>query len=285
MLCQIRRNTRKGGKNSLFHLVLKTMQELSVAFLQIPLIWENKPQNLKHITERIETISTPCSLIVLPEMFNTGFSMNSAQLAEEMSGITISWMRDLATIKNVAICGSLIIKEQNNYYNRLVWMNPDGNCVYYNKRHLFRMANENEYYSSGEHSCIVDYHGWKINLQVCYDLRFPVWSRRTAANEYDLLLYVANWPERRSYAWKQLLIARAIENQSYVLGVNRVGEDGNNIAYSGDSAAINFLGDVIESGTAHEENVLNVTFKKDELYAYRKAFPAYLDADSFEIKK
>lgn len=260
------------------------MQELTIAFLQIPLIWENKSENMKAIAQRIADISSHYSLIVLPEMFNTGFSMDSTQLAEQMSGVTVNWMREIAAKRNVAICGSLIIEEQNQFYNRMVWMNPDGSFSTYNKRHLFRMANEHEHYSSGENSCIVDYQGWKFNLQICYDLRFPVWSRRTAKNDYDVLLYVANWPERRNYAWKQLLIARAIENQSYVLGVNRVGVDGNNISYSGDSMAINFLGEVMKSAAPNEEKTLFVSFTKEELHAYRKAFPAYLDADRFDIK-
>lgn len=259
------------------------MDELSIALVQVPLVWENKVENLRILGTWIESISPPVDIIVLPEMFSTGFSMNSQKLAETMDGASVSWMHTQASNKNCILCGSLIIEENGKYYNRLIWMPPSGNCTIYNKRHLFRMAGENQHYSEGQQKVIVKYQEWDICLQVCYDLRFPVWSRRTAKENYDLLLYVANWPERRSHAWKSLLPARAIENQSYVVGLNRVGLDGNNINYSGDSMALNFLGETLISANPGEATVLQVTLSKPELLHFRKSFPAEQDADQFTL--
>ncbi|MBL0046919.1 MAG: amidohydrolase [Bacteroidetes bacterium] len=259
------------------------MDELIIALLQVPLVWENKAENLRIIGTWVDSIHNSVDIIVLPEMFSTGFSMNSKKLAETMDGASVSWMRTQASNKNCIICGSLIIEENGKYFNRFIWMPPSGKCSVYDKRHLFRMAGENEHYSEGKHKLIVHYKEWDICLQVCYDLRFPVWSRRTKQENYDLLLYVANWPERRSYAWKSLLPARAIENQSYVVGLNRVGLDGNDINYSGDSMALNFLGESLISAKPGEETILQITLSKPELLNFRKNFPAEQDADQFTL--
>lgn len=259
------------------------MSELKITLLQAPLEWENKEKNLHFFSAKIEALNELTDVVVLPEMFNTGFSMQSAKLAETMEGKSVEWMRTVAAKQNCVICGSLIVEDAGKYYNRLIWMQANGACSWYNKRHLFRMAGENEHYSNGENKVIVDYKGFKICLQVCYDLRFPVWSRRTARDNYDVLLYVANWPERRSHAWKSLLVARAIENQSYVIGVNRVGVDGNNIAYSGDSVALSYLGEALTQNTAAAEWMETVTLHKNELLNFRKSFPAEKDADEFTI--
>ena len=179
--------------------------------------------------------------------------------------------------------GSLILEENSNFFNRLIWMPADGDFEVYDKRHLFRMAGENNHYSEGRRKLIVEYKGWKICLMICYDLRFPVWSRRTENENYDALIYIAKWPERRSHAWKSLLVARAIENQAYVLGVNRIGLDGNNIAYVGDSIALSFLGDKISTTLENSESCETIVLKKNDLLDFRKSFPADKDADSFVI--
>ncbi|MBK9671208.1 MAG: amidohydrolase [Bacteroidetes bacterium] len=259
------------------------MSQLLITLLQVPLSWENKEENLQYLAQKIETLTSATDVIVLPELFSTGFSMQSQRLAETMQGKSVAWMRTVAAKKNCVLCGSLIVEEDGKYYNRFIWMQANGECSWYNKRHLFRMAGENEHYSSGENKVIVDYKGFKICLQVCYDLRFPVWSRRTARDNYDVLLYVANWPERRNHAWKSLLVARAIENQSYVIGVNRVGVDGNNIAYSGDSIALSYLGEALTQNTTAAEWIETVTLHKNELLNFRESFPAEKDADEFRI--
>jgi omega-amidase len=259
------------------------MEKLNLTLLQIPLVWENKAENLKAIAAKLDMLTAVSDVIVLPELFSTGFSMNSKVLAEKMDGPSVAWMQEQAAKKNCVICGSLIIEAENKYYNRLIWMKPDGSSSYYNKRHLFRMANENKHYSEGTRKLIVEYKGWKICLQVCYDLRFPVWSRRTSAEDYDLLIYIANWPQRRNHAWKSLLVARAIENQSYTIGVNRIGKDGNGNDYSGDSVVLNFLGEKITHSNPSDESAETVTLNKADLLDFRKNFPAELDADSFVI--
>lgn len=215
-------------------------------------------------------------------MFNTGFTMNAKKMAEKMDGPTLTWMRDLSAKKDAVITGSLIIEDQAKYYNRLIWMQPDGECRYYNKRHLFRMSEENHIYTQGHDRLIVDWRGWKICPMICYDLRFPVWCRNR--NDYDLLIYVANWPERRNYPWKQLLIARAIENISYVAGVNRIGEDGNSIYHSGDTAIIDYKGEVVSHTKPHEENIETLQLSMESLKLFRENFPAWKDADEFLLQ-
>lgn len=269
------------------------MDDLKITIIQSSLHWENKEMNLDMFSQKINDIAGSTDLIILPEMFTTGFSMSPRKFAEPMNGPTVNWMKEKAKEKNCVITGSFICEENGNCFNRLVWVNPDGSFSTYDKRHLFRMANEDAHYSAGQKRIIVELKGWKICPMICYDLRFPVWSRNKLVQqskeesspgyEYDLLLYVANWPEVRSYPWKTLLLARAIENQSYVVGLNRVGNDGNKIYHSGDSAVINARGEIISKTTPREESTETITLNYSELLAYRKSFPAMLDADTFEI--
>lgn len=220
------------------------MEDLNITLIQTPLHWEKAAENRELFNGLLAKIASGSThLVVLPEMFSTGFSMEPDVLAESMDGPTITWMRQKAAELGAVITGSLIIQEGGHYYNRLIWMRPDGSHEHYDKRHLFSLAGEDKYYTAGQQRLIEELNGWRICPLVCYDLRFPEWSRNR--KEYDLLLYVANWPERRSYAWRQLLIARAIENLAYVVGVNRIGLDGNQINYSGDSALIDPLGKVL----------------------------------------
>ncbi|MEO6489539.1 MAG: amidohydrolase [Ferruginibacter sp.] len=262
------------------------MPTLTISTIQTQLHWEDKEKNLRMLEEKINTLFHKTEIVVLPEMFSTGFSMNAEKLAETMDGPTIGWMKKLSAENRVILTGSLIIEEDNKYYNRLIWMMPNGEFGYYNKRHLFAYGEEDKHYSSGNKRLIASVKGWKINLQVCYDLRFPVWSRQLPANgdlyEYDALIYVANWPERRSHAWKTLLCARAIENQCYVIGVNRVGNDGKDIYYSGNSLVIDPLGEVLYH-MADDEDVYTVTLLKEQLEQVRTKFPFMKDADGFVI--
>jgi predicted amidohydrolase len=261
---------------------------LKVTLIQTSLFWENKKANLAMLEEKINSISEKTEVVILPEMFSTGFSMNAGALAEEMSGDTISWTSKMSAQKKIILTGSVIIKEENKFYNRLIWMLPNGEYGYYDKRHLFAYAQENQFYSAGNKRLITQVKGWKLNTQVCYDLRFPVWARqsfRHAENdspkvEYDILLYVANWPAVRATAWKTLLKARAIENQCYVIGLNIVGEDGNNHRYDGGSMIIDPLGEIIYEAPNKEE-VFTYTFDRDHLEQIRQKFPFLKDADQF----
>jgi len=257
------------------------MENLTVTLVQTFLHWHQPEKNREMLARKLSSLSQPTNLIVLPEMFTTGFSMAAPDLAETMSGSTLPWLAAQAEKYQAVVTGSYIIKEGNSYFNRLIWMQPDGNYQHYDKRHLFRMAGETNIYSAGQNKLILTLKGWRICPLICYDLRFPVWSRNRQ-QEYDLLLYVANWPEKRREAWQTLLPARAIENLSYVAGVNRVGEDGNGITYTGDSAVYDFLGQAIWHQT-QEEAIQTLTLDSTALEAYRKAFPAYLDADDFRL--
>jgi predicted amidohydrolase len=229
-------------------------------------------------------------LVLLPEMFSTGFSMDASSLAETMDGPTVSWMRDMAAAHRKVIAGSLIIREGEDYFNRLVWMLPNGQFGHYDKRHCFGLAGEDKHFTPGNKRLIASVKGWRINLCICYDLRFPVWSRQQKVGteaplepEYDLLVYVANWPDRRIHAWKTLLPARAIENQCYVAAVNRIGDDGHGIAHSGHSMVIDPMGDILD--TAHDqETILTCTLKKSLLLDTRAKLPFWKDADSFLIR-
>ncbi len=260
------------------------MLPLTITLIQTKLHWEDKPANLTMLEEKILGIKEKTEVVVLPEMFSTGFSMKPAALAETMDGITFNWMKRIAAEKRIILTGSVIINEDENYFNRLIWMLPNGEYGFYDKRHLFGFALEDQYYTPGGKRLIASVKGWKINLQVCYDLRFPVWARQQSQEdaEYDVLLYVANWPERRNHAWKTLLQARAIENQCYVIGVNRVGDDGNNIYHSGDSMVVNALGETLYHN-AHEEEVFTITLQKDSLEETRNKLPFLKDADGFII--
>lgn len=261
------------------------MPDLKITIIQTNLKWEDKQANLKMLLDKIERIDTP-EIVILPEMFTTGFSMKPEQLAETMDGHTINWMKQVAMTKKIILTGSVIIKEGEKYYNRLVWMLPNGEYGVYNKRHLFAYGREPEHYTAGHSRLIASVKGWKVNLQICYDLRFPLWARQkreeTSEAEYDVLIYVANWPEKRNTAWKTLLQARAIENQCYVAGVNRVGMDGNGIYHSGDSMIIDPLG-VILYQMEHKEDVFSITLQKEKLSEVRAKFPFWKDADNFLI--
>jgi len=271
------------------------MSTLTITIIQSNLHWEDKPANLKMLEEKINNIKEKTEVVVLPEMFSTGFSMQPKLLAEKMDGESVSWMKKIAASKKIILTGSLIIEDDGNYYNRLIWMLPNGQFGYYDKRHLFAYAGEHEEYTSGSKRLIASVKGWKINLMVCYDLRFPVWARQTSpptplleergevTSEYDVLIYVANWPERRIHAWKTLLQARAIENQCYVIGVNRVGKDGKDIYYSGDSMVVDAMGEMLYT-KAHEEDIFTITLQKDKLEEIRTKLPFLKDADDFFIE-
>jgi omega-amidase len=258
------------------------MQPLTITLIQPNLFWEDKAANLQMLSQKIDCITVPTEIIVLPEMFSTGFSMQPEKLGETMEGETIAWMKNIAATKKIILTGSVIIQEENKYYNRLIWMLPNGQYGHYDKRHLFAYANEHQHYTAGNKRLIAQVKGWKINLQVCYDLRFPVWARQQSPDEFDIILYVANWPERRSHAWKTLLTARAIENQCYAIGVNRVGNDGNNIYHSGNSMVVDALGNELYH-KADDEDVFTITLQKDTLQETRNKFPFLKDADSFVI--
>jgi omega-amidase len=276
------------------------MSSLNLTLIQSNLHWEDKQSNLRMFEEKISSIKDRTSLIILPEMFSTGFSMKPEILAEPMDGEAVQWMKRISAEKKVILTGSLIIEDGGQYYNRLIWMLPNGQYGYYNKRHRFAYAGEDQHYAAGSKRLIASVNGWKINLQVCYDLRFPVWARqqpvtssdglsalpphanKPAQLEYDVLVYVANWPERRNHAWKTLLQARAIENQCYVIGLNRVGNDGNNIYHSGDSMIIDPLGEPLYH-KAHTEDIYTHSLSKERLEEVRAKFPFWRDADEFRI--
>lgn len=267
------------------------MSTLTITTIQTNLHWEDKAANLKMLEEKINSIKEKTEIVVLPEMFSTGFSMKPEWLAETMEGQTVQWMKKVAETKKIILTGSVIIKENSNYYNRLIWMLPNGQYGNYDKRHRFAFAGEDEQYTAGTKKLIASAKGWKINLLVCYDLRFPVWARQAPLSskgggggevEYDVLIYVANWPERRIHAWKTLLQARAIENQCYVVGVNRVGEDGNHIYYSGESMIIDSMGEVLYT-KKDKEDIFTFTLEKTHLETIREKLPFLKDADGFII--
>lgn len=258
------------------------MKTLLVTLIQTNLVWRNAKENILLLTEKINFVANNTDLIVLPEMFTTGFTMNPKQVAETMNGTTINWLQSLANKKQCAIAGSLIIIENKKYYNRLVFVHPCGKVDFYNKRHLFSYAKENEQYEKGNKQVIINYKDWKICLQVCYDLRFPVWARNTA--NYDLLLNVASWPKIRIDAWKTLLKARAIENLCYTIGVNRVGTDKNNIEYNGNSMAFNSIGKPILFFKDNEDGIKNICLTKKHITEIRNKFSFLKDQDNFTIK-
>lgn len=259
-------------------------RDLNVTIVQTTIHWQDARANRRHFGSLILDLQpNKTDIIVLPETFTTGFTMASEEMSEEMNGKTVGLLTELAATMHAVVCGSLIIREDGKFYNRLVWAQPDGTVKHYNKRHLFRMADEHLSFSGGEEPVIVEWRDWKINLQVCYDLRFPVFSRNRNDNRYDLAIYVANWPEARRHPWSTLLMARAMENQAYVVGVNRIGTDGKDISYSGDSAVIDPKGNVISTTKPYEESVETVTLSMQELNDYREKFPIGLDADDFTI--
>ncbi len=251
--------------------------DLRVTLIQADLHWEDVEANLKYFERASLGLRGKTDLIVLPEMFATGFSLEPKLLAERMDGPVVSWMRSSSQRLNADIAGSVIIEEGGAYYNRLVWLRPSGQVSWYDKRHLFRFAGENRAFSQGETTLIVELNGWSIKPFVCYDLRFPIWTRNRA-NEYDICLYVANWPRKRSFHWQSLLVARAIENQAYVVGVNRVGLDGNGHEYSGDSAVYSPEGQILYSKSGVEDiSTIHLSYRA--LKEYRQKFPVWMDVD------
>ncbi len=256
------------------------MSNLKVSLIQASLHWEDVSRNLSAFSKKMIDLKGQTDLIVLPEMFTTGFSMNAVSVAEDMNGKTMGWLKDQASQLDCAITGSFIAKENDLFYNRLIFMQPDGQYFQYDKRHLFTLAKEHHTYQAGKERLIVEWRGWKICPLVCYDLRFPVWSRNTA--DYDLLIYVANWPETRALHWKALLKARAIENQSFTIGVNRVGTDEKGFIYSGDTSLIDYYGTVLYR-TTKSEDVFTTSLSKEELSTYRSKLDFLPDRDSFRI--
>ena len=259
-------------------------RDLRVTLVQADLLWHDPEGNRRKFSRLMEPVTGKTDVIVLPEMFTTGFTMAAQKVAEPVDGPTMAWLRECAARTDAAVTGSIVVWDGGRYFNRLIWMHPDGNSWTYDKRHLFRMAHEQEHYSAGSQRLVVPWRGWRVSPLVCYDLRFPVWSRNRIGTDlgYELLIYVANWPERRRYAWQTLLQARAIENLCYCIGVNRVGQDGEGVAYTGDSTALDYLGQAMTS-VAQEELVTTVTLNRGQLEAFRTRFPAHLDADSFDI--
>jgi len=256
-------------------------KSLHITCIQFDISWENITGNLSKIDQLIEELKT--DLIVLPEMFSTGFSTKPENCAETMDGASVLWMKKIASERKTAIMGSLIIEENHKYYNRLVFVHPSGEVEIYNKRHLFSLAGEDKVYQSGKEKVIIDYLGWKICPMICYDLRFPIWSRNT--EDYDVLIYVANWPKPRINAWDTLLKARAIENMSYVVGVNRVGEDANNMTYVGHTQGMDMLGGPLNTPNEENEGVVELLLDKQKLDEARSKFQFLNDKDSFSIKK
>lgn len=254
---------------------------LNLSLVQADLVWEDKSANLERLEAMISGIEQRREVVLLPEMFSTGFSMSPASLAEGMDGTTVQWMKAMAAKYRCILAGSIIIEEEGNYYNRLIWMQPDGQSGHYDKRHLFAFAGEDQHYSPGSRRFIASVKGWKICLNICYDLRFPVWARNQGG-EYDVLVYVANWPAKRSLAWKALLQARAIENQCYVAGVNRVGTDGSGLSYKGESSVFDPLGELLTP--QHDQPAVHtVTLSRQSLDDIRSSLPFLKDADRFML--
>jgi predicted amidohydrolase len=261
------------------------MQDLKIVIIQSDLIWENAYQNLKNFDQKLDIVSTNPDLIILPEMFSTGFTMNK-EFAETMNGKTINWLKSQAIKNNCVIAGSVLMVENEKYFNRFIWMNPDGTYEQYDKRHLFRMGKEHQTITGGTNKKIVEHRNWKINLQVCYDLRFPVWSKNNYMNgkyDFDALLYIANWPEVRNQAYKSLLVARAIENQSYVIWANRVGCDNNKINHTGDSMVIDPFGKIIARASAGKVEILHAVLVRKSLDDFRENFKVGLDWDNYTV--
>lgn len=257
-------------------------ESIKITIFQAYLFWENVEKNLNNLSLRLSALREKTDLILLPEMFNTGFTTNVEKCAESMDGPTMHWMYEHAKSYNCVVAGTLIIEENGHYYNRFVWMSPDGSFVHYDKRHLFGMAGEDKYFTPGNSRVVLDLKGWRVCPMVCYDLRFPVWSRNQGA-AYDLLVYTACWPDKRSAHWRALIPARAIENQAYVIGVNRVGYDGNEIYYSGGSMCISPNGDVVYY-KPEDEDLYTFTLNPTDLIKSREQLPFLDDADDFSLK-
>ncbi len=253
------------------------MRDLNVTVIQEELVWEDIEANIAVFDKKLDTLHEKTDLIVLPEMFTSGFSMNAAELAQTMSGPAVTWLLGKASDLQADIVSSVIIKEQNRFFNRLLWVKPDGRVMCYDKRHLFRMADEDKVYTAGNQKLIVELYGWKISPFICYDLRFPIWTRNIN-NAFDAAIFIANWPAVRAHHWKSLLQARAIENQYYTIGVNRIGTDGNNIRYSGDSSIVDPLGN-IRFQNAYASCIYTTKLSAATLEMVREKFPVWMDAD------
>jgi omega-amidase len=264
------------------------MSNIKVTIVQAPLHWENPKANREMFEQKINEITEPTEIVVLPEMFTTGFTMVPTGLAEPHEGESFQWMKRLAASKDVVLVGSIATEDQGKFYNRLIWMQPDGTYYTYDKKHLFSFAGETENFTPGTDKVIVNYKGWKFLLLVCYDLRFPVWCKNNYSIEngfdYDCIIAVANWPEARSHPWRILLMARAIENQAFVIGVNRIGLDGKGIDHSGDSALISPLGDNFSNIMPYQEKTETIPMPKCQLDDYRKKFRVSEDWDQFKIQ-
>jgi len=263
------------------------MVDLKITLIQSEIVWENIEQNLENFDKRLVNITGQTNLIVLPEMFSTGFTMNVKQCAEKEDGKAVTWLKKQAENKNCVMAGSVLTEDKGEYFNRMFWVKPDGTFETYDKRHLFRMGNEHKTMSQGSERKIVKLNGWKINLQICYDLRFPVWSKnnyKDGSYEYDVLLYIANWPQVRNHAYKSLLTARAIENQAYVIWVNRIGNDNNKIYHSGDSMIVDPNGKIIYQADAGKEQSLTGILSKHRLDDLRNKFAVGMDWDVHHIK-
>jgi len=255
---------------------------IDIALIQSDLFWENAQKNREAFTQKINSISREVDLIVLPEMFTTGFTMNAKNVAENMNGETVNWLKTMAKNKDCAITGSVIIEEGGNYFNRLIFMLPTGTYYVYDKHQLFTLAKEQDVFTAGQQEVLIEYKGWKIKPLICYDLRFPVWARNTS--NYDILLYVASWPKQRINAWDTLLKARAIENMCYCIGVNRVGKDGKGFDYNGHSAIYNVLGDaILNENPSEKEEILYNRLNKEHVQSVRAKLPFLHDADKFKL--
>lgn len=255
---------------------------MRTTIIQTKLHWQQPALNRQMLSEKITPLHGKTDLIVLPEMFSTGFSMQTEELAEDMNGPTFRWMQEQAALSGAAVTGSFICREGAHFHNRLIWMQPDGQYFLYDKKHLFSLAGEHRHYEPGVERLILEWKGWRICPLVCYDLRFPVWSRNLKNDPYDLIIYVANWPQTRSLHWRSLLVARAIENQAFTLGVNIVGTDGKGLAYNGDSGIIDFSGRQI-CQISGGEGILTTELSMDEMRAYRLQLPFLDDADLFQL--
>jgi predicted amidohydrolase len=254
---------------------------INLTLIQPDIVWEDIEANLESLSGLMKGIVGPCDIVLLPELFTTGFTMRSRQLAEPMEGRTMEWMSGKAAELKCSIAGSIIITEDGHYFNRLIWMEEGGRYQCCDKRHLFRMSGEQQHYSRGGDVLVVDFRGTRIMPLICYDLRFPVWSRNR--HHYDILVYIANWPAPRNEVWETLLKARAIENLAYVIGINRVGKDGMGIEYSGDTMAFDARGRKIASMGSGEAGLQNLRLSIGELHDFREKFPAWRDADPFSL--
>lgn len=262
------------------------MQNLKVTFIQSDLAWKDHQANLNAFEKKIKSIEESTDIIILPEMFNTGFVVEPESIKEGWAVEAFGWMCQQASVKNCAVCGSVITQVNGRFFNRFYWVEPDGQYKTYDKRHLFSLGGEDKHFTAGEKQLIIHFKGWKIKPLVCYDLRFPVWAKNTYKSgvyEYDLLIYVANWPTARNHAWKSLLVARAIENQSYTIGVNRIGLDGRGTKHAGSSAVIEPKGEWISEEVQNQESIQTIELSAQDMNDYRKKFTVGLDWDQFQI--